>query len=334
VATLTRVGEDELRVFLAEYSDLGNLDSVLGIPEGSVNSNYRVEIAGRPFFLRIYEEQGPDGARVEADTLLGLAARGVPCKAPLLRRDGEHVGELAGKPAALFEWCEGAMRCQASVSAQDAAQVGVALAQIHVAGGALPDGRAGRFGPPELRVRLERIARADDPTLAACAAPLLRALDENEMRRRSDLPRGLVHGDLFRDNILWNEAGEIATLLDFESASKGAFAFDLMVTVLAWCVGDTLDAELARAMVAGYQSVRLLTRAEHEGLHAESRFAALRFSITRITDYAMRGDDVGPRAMKDYRRFIMRHDTLEQMGQEGLARILFGSAVADAHSGA
>ncbi|WXB12760.1 homoserine kinase [Pendulispora albinea] len=286
-----------------------------------MNTNYRVETSrdpARPYFLRIYEEQAIDGARLEAETLLHLASRGVPCTAPILRLDGERIGQLAGKPAALFAWCDGTMRCQASVSVRDAWQVGAALARIHVAGGERWSGRAGRFGPAELRLRLPRIAAASDPTLAAWAEPLGRALDANEARRRKDLPKGLVHGDLFRDNILWDEAGAITTLLDFESAFVGTFAFDLMVTILSWCVGDALRPELARAMVSGYESVRELTLEERDGLYGEACYAALRFSITRITDFAMRAN-----TLKDYRRFIMRYQTLEQMGHEGLARILF-----------
>ena len=322
MATLTPVREDQLRPFLAEYSELGNLVSLAGIPEGSVNSNYRVETSSR-YFLRVYEEQDFDGARSEASTLLALSAGGVPCFAPLLRLDGERVGRLVGKPAALFAWCEGGMRCQASVSVEDAAQVGAALARIHVAGGEIPGDRAGRFGPAELRARLERIAAARDPSLAAWALPLGRALDANEAVRRTDLPTGLVHGDLFRDNVLWNEAGNISALLDFESAFVGSFVFDLMVTVLAWCVGDALRPELSRAMVSGYESVRLLAPEERAGVYAEACFATLRFATTRITDYAMRGDEVGPRTIKDYRRFIMRHEALVHMGPGGLSRTLF-----------
>ncbi|WP_394847909.1 homoserine kinase [Pendulispora brunnea] len=323
MATLTRISEDQLRVFLDEYSELGNLVGFAGIPEGSVNSNYRVETSAGAYFLRVYEEQAFEGARNEGITLLHLSAHGVPCEAPLLRNDGERTGHIAGKPAALFAWCAGGMRCQASVSTADTAQVGAALARIHVAGSAMA-GRTGRFGPAELRLRLDRIAAAaDHPTLAAEAEPLRQALDANEARRRSDLPKGLVHGDLFRDNVLWDEKGTIVTLLDFESACSGAFVFDLAVTVLSWCVGDALSPELARAMVSGYESVRPLTAEEREGLHAEACFASLRFAITRITDFAMRGDEAGPRTIKDYRRFILRYQSLTAMGPDGLSRMLF-----------
>ena len=117
--------------------------------------------------------------------------------------------------------------------------------------------------------------------------------------------------------MLWDERGEIAALLDFESASDGVYAYDLMVTVLAWCFGDALDAGLMRAMVDGYESVRPLEARERAGLLAEGCVASLRFAITRLTDYAMRVTD-GPRVVKDWRRFQARLLALEALGEAGL----------------
>jgi homoserine kinase type II len=178
-------------------------------------------------------------------------------------------------------------------------------------------------------VRLARIERFHEPRLAALAPPLGARLSEIVARRDASLPRGLVHGDLFRDNVLWGKGGEgpdadITALLDFESACEGGFAFDLMVTVLAWCFRDTLEPALSRAMVAGYNEVRRLTDAEAEGLCVEGRLAALRFTVTRITDDAMRSIELGvpPRRDKDWRRFAARSAELEALGTRGLRQLL------------
>ena len=109
--------------------------------------------------------------------------------------------------------------------------------------------------------------------------------------RDRSLPRGLIHGDLFRDNVLWAPSGEIAALLDFESACEGSYAYDLMVTVLSWCFGDDLDGgPRASSVRDGYARVRPLAEQEAQALGAEGvRFAALRFTRdAHITDYAMR----------------------------------------------
>jgi homoserine kinase type II len=133
-----------------------------------------------------------------------------------------------------------------------------------------------------------------------------------------------MHGDLFRDNVLWDAGGEIAALLDFESACAGSYAYDLMVTVLSWCFGDELEAGLASAMCGGYDRVRPMSEAEKRGLWAEGSFAALRFTVTRITDYAMRSGATGPRVVKDWSRFMKRFEKLQALGEEGV-RALVGA---------
>ena len=165
-------------------------------------------------------------------------------------------------------------------------------------------------------------ARVATNASASSRLPLRAKLERTEAARDPRLPSGLIHGDLFRDNVLWDERGEIAALLDFESACEGTFAYDLMVTVLSWCVGDDLQPPLATALRAGYERVRPLTQEEKRGLHAEAGFAALRFTVTRITDYAMRGNAHGPRVVKDWRRFLKRYEILERLGNDGLLRAL------------
>jgi homoserine kinase type II len=183
----------------------------------------------------------------------------------------------------------------------------------------------GRFEAEALLGRLERIAAAPDPGLAAHAEPLRRRLHEWTGKRNPTLPRGLIHGDLFRDNVLWNNDGNIAAILDFESASDGALTYDLMVTVLAWSFRDDFDEAVARGIVGGYDAIRPISDEERMGLLAEAFIVALRFSITRITDEAMRAFEAGRplRTDKDYRRFLKRIQRLEDLGHEGLMRLLF-----------
>ena len=277
--------------------------------------------AGERVFLRLYEEQDFAGAERETAMLERLAAAGVPTPAPLRRIDGRRVSTVHGKPAALFPWRDGTMRCQASVRPEDARSVGEALGRVHRAG-ATEVGPQGRFGYEDLLVRLDTIARSGHPEFAAMAPPLRAALGRAHADRDPSLPRGLTHGDLFRDNVLWDTDGRVAALLDFESACDGTYAYDFMVTVLSWCVGDDLEPRLAAALREGYESVRPLSRAERRGLLAEGRVACMRFTITRITDYALRASTAGPRTVKDWRRFKMRFDKLEALGVEGLAALL------------
>ena len=135
-------------------------------------------------------------------------------------------------------------------------------------------------------VRLERIEQAEDPVASRHGAPI-RAPRSGRTSRDPDLPHGIIHGDLFRDNILW-ENGEPVALLDFESACDGSWVYDLMVTVLAWCYGSDLDEHWCARCSRGYASVRASRRPSWRALGTEGRIAALRFTVTRITDFAMR----------------------------------------------
>jgi homoserine kinase type II len=211
------------------------------------------------------------------------------------------------------------MLCQRAVTPAAAEAVGAALARVHLAGhapGAPLD--AGRFDPARLVTRCERVARSPDPAARALAGPLRAAMEDLAARRRRDVPRGLVHGDLFRDNVLWEPGcSRIAALLDFESAHDGPFAYDLAVTLLSWSYGSTFDRDVSRALVRGYRGVREIEPVEREALYDEAVLAALRFTITRITDDAIR---VGKR----WQRFVERREAIERLGREGFVREVLG----------
>ncbi|MGO9832722.1 MAG: homoserine kinase [Polyangiaceae bacterium] len=315
MAVLTAITADDARALLDQYGVV-DFQTVEGIPAGSVNSNFALQAGGRPLFLRIYEEQDRAGAEGEAAMLERLARAGVPTPAPLRRVDGALVSTLGGKPAALFPWRDGTIRCQAGVTPDDARRVGEALALVHVAGAAERRDQ-GRFRLADLALRLNRIEASGEGLFAPITPSLREALRGMDAARDPGLPRGLIHGDLFRDNVLWKADGQVAALLDFESACDGTYAYDLMVTVLAWCVGDDFDGGLARAMTSGYEGVRPLTEQERRGLWAEAAFGALRFTVTRITDYALRAEVRGPRVVKDWRRFMMRFEKLRALGADG-----------------
>ncbi len=318
LATLTPLTLDEARTLGALYGlDVASMEP---IPAGSVNTNVALSLRnGQKVFLRIYEEQGHEGAAVEAKLLTHLGGRGVKTAMPIARADG--AGFLAshrGKPTSVFPWAFGESLCQARVTGEGAFAVGAALAQVHAAGASFEGAGQSRFGPADLRKRITAVLALDLPgDLRAATERLSQRLLPYEARA----PRvhGLIHGDLFRDNVLWHE-GEISALLDFESASLGSRPFDVMVTALAWCFGDRLDMGLMRALVDGYTSVRPLPEGEAAALYDEGVLAAVRFSVTRITDFELRPRGVG--LFKDYRRFLARLDALDALGTSGLRAAL------------
>ncbi len=317
---LTAITIEDARELLDGY-DLGELRGLSGIAAGSVNSNFKLDVAGRRIFLRIYEEQDAVGAHREAGMLEHLARSGVPTPAPLARKDGQLISTVRGKPAAVFPWRDGTICCQAEVTEASTERVGEALARVHLAGSTLSC-HPGRFGFEGLSDRLDAVARSGQETFAALVPALRLALSRTHEARDASLPSGLIHSDLFRDNVLWDSRGDLAALLDFESACAGTYVYDLMVCVLSWCFGSDLQPELASAMCRGYERVRPLGESERAAMRVEGSFAALRFTITRITDYGLRAQAAGPRVVKDWKRFQARFDRLQALGSRGLRELL------------
>ncbi len=302
---------------LLEAHGFAGVRSLQGIEAGTVNTSYSVDlVGGGRVFLRLYEQQGIEGAGEEARMLELLASRGVMTPSPLRRLDGGVVTELHGKACVLFPFLEGRTLPQSSVTEEHTEAVGRALANLHLASSGLSRG-TGRFGAAALLPHVRGMATHPSPDVRRLAPELEGRLCAWDSAREPALPRGLVHGDLFRDNVLWHE-GRIGALLDFESAHDAPFVFDLAVSLLSWCYGGAFVWPLARAMVSGYDLVRPLGEVERRGLLAEACFACLRFTVTRITDDTIR---VG----KDYRRFLARLAALEALeapGGPGLRHVL------------
>ncbi|MAQ13278.1 MAG: homoserine kinase [Sandaracinus sp.] len=303
MAVLTELGlADASRV--AQAHGLPPVRAIVPIAAGSVNSNFFLDLEdGRRVFMRIYEEQETDGVAFEWAILRHLQGR-----APIPERLGAVTPgqvRVSGKPVALFALAAGTMSCQAGVTAGRARAVGELLATVHRVGTDLGWRRKSRFDRRALAVRMGRIPRHGE------LGPICNRLEFSfaELDLPAELPRGLTHGDLFRDNVLWEDE-TLSAAIDWESAAWDVLAYDLAVALLAWCVGDDLDWDLARAMVAGYESVRPLSDLESGALRDLCRAAALRFTVTRITDFHLRSEDaVG--VHKDYRRFLMRLDRVE-----------------------
>lgn len=309
---------------MATSHGLGHVIAIVPIAAGSVNSNFFLDCAEGRYFARIYEEQGVEGVQYEWSLLDHLHGAGLPVPR---RIPGPAPGELsvAGKPTAVFELVHGSESCQAGVSVARARAVGKALGLAHRAAGDFPWRRQGRFTLGDVRQRLEvaRQAALADPRyreLLEVERRLTSVLDEVESSWPEALPKGVIHGDLFRDNVRW-EGERIVALIDWESASDGLYVYDVMVTVLAWCYGDVFEWELARALLRGYQSARPLIPAELTGLRTAALAATVRFTTTRITDFYLRQAS-GERVYKDYRRFLARLEAISAFEAEELARKL------------
>jgi homoserine kinase type II len=317
MATFTPMSADD-GARIATAHGLGSCHEIIGVQAGTVNSNYFLVTDQGRVFVRLYEQQEADGVAYEWALLDHLVARGVPVP-PRIKGPGPGELRVGGRPVAVFQAVSGEDVCQARVDAKRAYAVGAALARASKAGEDFPIVREGRFRLEDVARLLARASAEARPELVQPIARLT-ALHAELAANYPKLPQGVVHGDLFRDNVLWQDVREaggssgeqkIAALLDWESASHGTVIYDLAVTMLAWCCGDTLDWQLAKAMVAGYRSERELANGEWEGLWWSMRLGCLRFATTRIIDVYLKG--TYPVGYKSFRRFLLRLDVIEQL---------------------
>ena len=277
---------------------------------GSVNSNFRLtDSAGNQYFARLYEEQDHAGAAREHALVAALDDAGVPVVRGLRSKDGGSLADFEGKAFAVFPWIEGEILCQARVTPAACRALGAALARVHLCTPRAPALPAGRFRIPDLRERLARVEAAGRASLLPAVRTIRERLEHYEAQRAQNLEQGICHGDLFRDNVLW-QGPKLRALLDFESVCLNNFAYDLMVTTLAWCYGSEFELGLVQALFDGYRSVRPLPAAEVAALRSEGAIACLRFATTRLTDFSLRVPEGSP-PLRQFGRFLARLAAIE-----------------------
>jgi homoserine kinase type II len=276
------------------------------IAAGTINTNLRVETADSALFLRINEGKLEDDVWREAAIVAHAAAQGVPTPVPLAATDGLAFARWQGQFVSVFPWVTGRTLARADLTPDHASAVGAALAQLHAASRGFPDLGPGRYEPPEIDARLARIAELARPELEPAVALLGPELAQLHTERIADVPHGIIHGDLFVDNVLYDDTGALTALIDFEQASWGRLAYDLAVTTLAFGYGrDDFRPEIVRALVEAYAAARPVTDAERAAFGAELRFVACRFAVTRITDVHLKRDTGGAPG-KNYQRYLDR----------------------------
>lgn len=319
MAVYTEVSDEELAGFIARYG-LGQLLSFKGIAEGVENTNYIVHTSKGPFILTLYEK------RVEVSDLpfyLGLmehlAANGVTCPTPVHNSGGETLSILAGRPAAIVTFLEGFWVRRPT--AAHCAAVGRAMAQMHLGGEGFALRRANALGLAGWRPLYDRFApRADEitPDLSPLVEQELSFLDGAWPR---DLPQGIIHADLFPDNVFFL-GDDLSGLIDFYFACNDALAYDIAVSLNAWCFEKDLSFNITkgRAFLRGYEEVRKLTPAEREAMPTLARGAAMRFLLTRAYDWLHTPKDalVSPKNPMEYVRRLRFHQGVRSIAEYGL----------------
>jgi homoserine kinase type II len=284
MAVYTEVPDEDLARFIAGY-DIGGVLALKGIAEGVENSNFLLHTEAGYFILTLYEK------RVKAedlpffiDLMEHLSKRGINCPQPVRSRKGEALGTLAGRPAAIVTFLEGMGVNNAGV--QHCAAVGGALAKLHLAGADFHGRRVNALAVQGWRPLYEAARERADTLTPGLENATREALTELEHQWPKHLPRGVIHADLFPDNVFFIK-GELSGLIDFYFACTDFYAYDLAIGLNAWCFekDGSFNITKGRAMIAAYRAIRPLSADEREALPILCRGAALRFMLTRLVDW-------------------------------------------------
>ncbi|MCW8280429.1 homoserine kinase [Agrobacterium sp. InxBP2] len=320
MAVYTDITEDDLRNFLTQY-DVGSLTSYKGIAEGVENSNFLLHTTKDPLILTLYEK------RVEKSDLpffLGLmqhlAAKGLSCPLPLPRKDGELLGELSGRPAALISFLEGMWLRKPE--AKHCREVGKALAAMHLAGEGFEIKRPNALSVEGWKVLWEKSEDRTDEVEKGLKEEIRPEIDYLAAHWPKDLPAGVIHADLFQDNVFFL-GDELSGLIDFYFACNDLLAYDVSICLNAWCFekDGAYNVTKGKALLEGYQSVRPLSEAELEALPLLARGSALRFFLTRLYDWLTtpEGALVVKKDPLEYLRKLRFHRSIATVAEYGLA---------------
>ncbi|MBG0510488.1 homoserine kinase [Agrobacterium sp. MOPV5] len=320
MAVYTDITEDDLRNFLTQY-DVGSLTSYKGIAEGVENSNFLLHTTKDPLILTLYEK------RVEKSDLpffLGLmqhlAAKGLSCPLPLPRKDGELLGELSGRPAALISFLEGMWLRKPE--AKHCREVGKALAAMHLAGEGFEIKRPNALSVEGWKVLWDKSEARADEVEKGLKDEIRPEIDYLAAHWPKNLPAGVIHADLFQDNVFFL-GDELSGLIDFYFACNDLLAYDVSICLNAWCFekDGAYNVTKGKALLEGYQSVRPLGEAELEALPLLARGSALRFFLTRLYDWLTtpEGALVVKKDPLEYLRKLRFHRSIATVAEYGLA---------------
>ena len=319
MAVYTDVSSEDLAAFLADY-DIGELRSDKGIAEGVENSNFLVHVSSGHFILTLYEKRVTAGDIPFFLALMEhLAARGITCPQPVKNRAGASLGKLAGRQAALVTFLEGMWIRRPSAHHCEA--LGEALARLHLAGADFSQTRANSLSVGGWRALYDATAPRADEVQPGLKEIMTTELAYLEGAWPKGLPQGVIHADLFPDNVFFL-GDKLSGLIDFYFACTDTLAYDIAICLNAWCfeVDHSYNVTKGRDLLQGYLKVRALSEAEKDALPILCRGAALRFLLTRLEVWL----DVPPGALlkpkdpQEYFRKLRFHQAAKSVRDYGI----------------
>jgi homoserine kinase type II len=321
MAVYTDVAAEDLAPFLAGY-DIGDLLAYKGIAEGVENSNFLVHTSRGYFILTLYERRVAESDLPFFLALMEhLASRGITCPQPVKNRVGETLGRLAGRPAALVTFLDG-MWIRRPTAAHCTA-LGAALAELHLGGADFTMRRENALSVAGWRQLYAACGERANAVQRDLKATLAAELDVLEREWPRGLPQGVIHADLFPDNVFFL-GDKLSGLIDFYFACTDTLVYDVAICLNAWCFepDHAYNVTKGRALLASYAKTRPLSAPEWDKLPLLARGAALRFLLTRLVDWldVPPGALVKPKDPVEYLRKLRFHQKVKSARDYGVVK--------------
>lgn len=322
MAVYTDIGEVELGAFLDNYS-IGELLSYKGIAEGVENSNFLLHTTTGSYILTLYEKRvNPDDLPFFLGLMQHLSENGIRCPLPVSRNDGTVIGHLAGRPAAIITFLEGMWVRRPTV--EHCREVGATLAAMHLAGQDFSLTRRNSLSVDAWRPLWNKARDRADQVEQGVAAEVEADLDLLEANWPRDLPQGVIHADLFNDNVFFL-GKNLSGVIDFYFACTDTLAYDVATCLNAWCFekdNSSFNLTKGMAMLSAYNAVRPLSAAEADALPLLAHGSAMRFMLTRLYDWlnTPAGSLVVKKDPLEYLRRMRFHRQVKSASEYGLVQ--------------
>ena len=320
MAVYTDVSDEDLRIFIAQY-DLGEVISCKGIAEGVENSNFLLRTESGTFILTLYEKRVD---RADLPFFVGLmehlAKQGFACPTPVKARDGVALRELCGRPAALVTFLDGMWPRR--IQPFHCAGLGRAMAEMHVAGLSFPMARPNSLSVAGWHTLFAASRDRAHEVRPGLAEELGDELAQITAAWPASLPRGVIHADLFPDNVFFRGSERVSGIIDFYFACTDFLAYDIAICLNAWCFepDGAFNVTKARLLLSNYRAVRPIGEDELAALPLLARGSALRFLLTRLYDWLNQptGALVRPKDPLEYLHKLRFHRGVSGIGAYGL----------------
>ena len=318
MAVYTTVDELTLVSFLSTY-DIGDFLSFEGIAEGVENSNYLLRTSKANYILTLYEKR-VDSSDLPffIDVMTHLGSKGIDCPLPVPSHSGKILQELMGKPCALFSFLNG--RSYRFPNREKCKALGRCLAKLHLNAAGVKTARQNALGPTSWQPLLDSVGERADQIVTTTQQMAQERLSSILATWPQGLPRGIIHADLFPNNVLFN--GDILTgVIDFYFACEDILAYDIGICLNAWCfdADGSFNLTKSRSLIHGYQSIRQLSNAEITAIPVLAAGSAMRFYLTRLYDWFHTPKDalVSPKDPMEYWAILRFHQSVSGVGVYG-----------------